>query len=328
MSGGAIFILIVVAAFPTLILVAVAVKLWEVHKAKSWLSAPGKVIASRVESHKKKPGEPGYDFNDTEVSNEPYVEYEYKVGQQTHRCHRIIIGEKTADFELEEILARYPVGASVTVYYNPANPAQAVLERDLPAKLMFWGVGCLMLFFIGGPLIAVFSYFNAVDWLKAHIADPTRAPFVAAAGGFALLALWFTLAFQKMVRDACKWPVTAGKIVAADVEEYQPLFDNSTTSNTPRTMYKPSVMYTYTVNGRQYQGDRVTMGTKISASAPGVANRLAKRYPIGTEVEVHYNPKSPGESVLHPRSFTHWLLWIIVIAMSTLAWAVATGRLG
>jgi Protein of unknown function (DUF3592) len=328
MSGGAIFILIVVAAFPTLILVAAAVKLWEVHKAKSWLSVSGKVIASRVESSKKKPGDPGYDFNDTEVSNVPFVEYEYNVGNRTHRCHRITIGEKTADFELEEILARYPVGASVTVFYNPANPQQAVLERDLPAKMMFWGLGCLMLFFIGGPLIAVFSYFNAVDWLKKHIADPTRAPFVAAASGFALVALWFTLAFQKMVRDACKWPVTRGKIIAAEVEAYQGRVDTSSDTNAPRTFYKPSVVYTYRVNGRQFQGDRVTIGTKISATMPGVASRLAKRYPVGTEVDVHYNPKSPGESVLRPRSMTHWLLWVVVIAMFTLAWAVATGRLG
>jgi hypothetical protein len=25
--------------------------------------------------------------------------------------------------------ARYPIGATVTVYYNPANPAEAVLEK-------------------------------------------------------------------------------------------------------------------------------------------------------------------------------------------------------
>jgi hypothetical protein len=151
---------------------------------------------------------------------------------------------------------------------------------------------------------------------------------VAAAGGFALMALWFTLAFQKMVRDACKWPTTRGKIIATEVEEYVPRFDGDTDNRRPRTMYKPSVLYTYEVNGRQYQGDRVTMGTKVSATLPIVARRLAARYPVGAEVDVHYNPKSPGESVLKPRSVTHWLLWIVVVAMFTLAWAVATGRLG
>lgn len=326
MSSGAIFVIFVVACFPAIILIAVAVKLWEVHKAKSWLEVKGKVIASRVQSHRNQPGDPGYDFHDTEVTNEPLVEYEYTVNNKKLRCHRITIGEKTSAFELEEILVRYTVGTDVTVFYNPAKPEQAVLERDLPGKLMFFGVAILMLFFIGGPLLAVFLYFNGVAWLKSHLADPTRAPFVAAATGFGTLALLFALAFQKMVRDTCKWPTTTGKIIASGTDAYRDR-DTSDGSTGRRIMNRSAILYEYTVDGRKFQGDRVTMGTKVSSTMPGLAKKLASRYPVGTEVEVHYNPKSPGESVLNPRSYSHLLLWVVVIAVYTLAWAVATGRM-
>jgi len=118
MSAGAVFILIVCAMFATLIITVVVAKLREVRNVQRWPSTVGRVTESGVKSHKKKPGDPGYRFGDTEVSNEPQVEYEYQVGSRMYRCGRLTLGERTSGFELEAILARYPVGASVTVYYN------------------------------------------------------------------------------------------------------------------------------------------------------------------------------------------------------------------
>ena len=325
MSGGAIFILFVGAMFPTVIIVAVVVKLWEVRQAKRWPSTEGKVISSGITSRKNKPGEIGYNFSDTEVSNDPLVKYEYTVANRKCQCNRITIGEKTSASELEEILARYPVGTPVTVYYDPTNPEKAVLERDLPWGILFWGVGCLLLFFIGGPLIAAAIYFNAVDWLKSHMANPKRAPFVAAAGGFGLLVFLFALGFTRAVRQAARWPVTRGRIIASGTDTFR---DYDTDAGRRRIRHKPSVVYEYEVNGRQYKGDRVTFGVVTSSSHSGVSQRLAARYPVGTEVDVHYNPKAPGESVLRPHSVLHYLLWVVAAAMFALAWAVATGRLG
>src|SRR4051812_31721820 len=107
---GAVFLVIVAAMFPTVLIVAIVVKLWEVRKASRWPSAEGKVIASRVQSHTRAPGDPGYDFDDTEVTNEPLVEYVYHVAGRKYRGRRITIGDKTSGYELESILARYPVG--------------------------------------------------------------------------------------------------------------------------------------------------------------------------------------------------------------------------
>src|SRR5262249_19798502 len=89
MSEGAIFMIVCVGMFPALIIVAVVVKLREIRQAKSWLATPGKVVASGVKATKKTPGEIGYNFSDTDVSNDPLVEYEYKVDGHTYRGHRI-----------------------------------------------------------------------------------------------------------------------------------------------------------------------------------------------------------------------------------------------
>jgi hypothetical protein len=309
MSGGAIFILSACAMFPTLLIVAIIVKFWEVHKAKSWPSTTGKVVISEVQALKKEPGDLGHNMGDTNITNEPRVEYNFQVDGRTYRGRRVTIREKTADFELEPILARYPVGASVTVYYDPTNPQNAVLERDLPGGVMLAGGGCVLLFFIGGPLLALFFYFNGVKWLGT---------------GFALFVVLFALAYFWMVLKASRWPVVRGRIVQSGVEAFEDWRNQELGRNPPR--YQSAVCYTYEVNGRQYSGDRLTVGVRMSATFSALAKRTAARYPVGTEVDVHYNPESPGESVLQPLSRWHYLLWLLVATMFALAWSAASGN--
>ncbi|MHC5538675.1 DUF3592 domain-containing protein [Singulisphaera rosea] len=327
MSAGAIFITLVVAMFPALILVALVVKLAEIREASRWPATTGKVIASRVESRKNKPSDASYGFSDTEVTNEPFVEYEYTVGKRKLRCHRVTIGEKFDGTELEEVLERYPVGKVVTVFYNPAKPEVALLERTLPMGRMTVGFLYVMGFFIGVPLIAAVLYFNTLGWLKTHMADPGRAPLVAISSGFGLAVALFAIAFFKHVRKACSWPVTRGKISEANVEAFRPWRDGTSTYGRTRTRFKPGVVYSYEVDGRKYLGDRLTIGIVVSSTLPGLAGRTAAKYRVGSEVDVHYNPLSPGESVLSPRSSFAYLLWVVATILLAFSWALATGRL-
>lgn len=322
MSNGAIFMLIVGASFPALLIVALVVKLLEVRRAKRWPETTGKVVANGVLSTRQE-ADSGR-LGETVVKNEPLVEYEYRVDGKTYRNRRITIGEKTSGHELEAILARYPHGATVTVYYDPANPQTAVLERDLFTMQMWAGFGCLMLFFIGGPLLAAFFYFNGVEWLKPHVAHPYQAPFVAALGGFGLLLVLFALGLTGMVWQAARWPVVRGQILDAGVADVL-----DTRGDGPsRTQYQASVLYAYEVNGRRYQGTCIMLGVTVFATLPGLAQWTVARYPVGSEVEVHYNPQNPGEAVLQPHSWLHYLPWLLALAVFTLTWAIATGRLG
>src|SRR3954467_10448069 len=99
------------------ILVAAAAKVLEIRRARRWPSAPGRVIASRTEARRNHPG--------GNLSNQPFVQYEYAVGGRTYRAARLDVGEHTPGSELEAVLTRYPVGAAVTVFYDPADPWKA-----------------------------------------------------------------------------------------------------------------------------------------------------------------------------------------------------------
>src|SRR5262249_53504023 len=195
------------------------------------------------------------------------------------RNQRITIGEGTSGEELEEILNRYPAGADVIVYYDPANPQTAVLERDLPLGKLLAGVGCLLLFFVGGPALAIFLYFHGVAWLEAQVVDPKRAPFVAAATGFGILTSLFALGFMRMVQRARNWPIAPGRVVASGIET---VLDNSGDGPT-RLNYKSYVMYSYEVNGRQYTGDHIVTGMTTASTVPAFAKRQVRRYPVGRE---------------------------------------------
>ena len=94
-----------------------------------------------------------------------------------------------------------------------------------------------------------------------------------------------------------------------------------------RNRYKSSLVYTYEVNGRQYSGSRVNVGITFFSTIRALSKRVSLIYPVGSEVDVHYNPLNPGDSVIDPHSRLHYLLWLFAAGTLTLAWAIGTGRL-
>ena len=82
------------------------------------------------------------------------------MGGQKLRNNRVSIGEDLGNFQVAETIAKYPVGADVTVYYNSRHPREAVLERDLPQGL--WG--CLGI----ATAIALVVVFGSAIGLNAH----------------------------------------------------------------------------------------------------------------------------------------------------------------
>lgn len=85
----------------------------------------------------------------------PKVTYQYSVNGNTYENDRywdeeISLGQME---KIEEIVARHSVGSSVTVYYDPQNPASSYLERLPDANLMkpmmiLGGIGALIIIVI------------------------------------------------------------------------------------------------------------------------------------------------------------------------------------
>lgn len=86
---------------------------------KNWSSVPGKVTTSRV----------SYESSADKTNATPFVVYVYEVDGKTYEENSISPGILTIS-NAEKVVARYPRGSEVTVYYNPKNPSQAVLEKN------------------------------------------------------------------------------------------------------------------------------------------------------------------------------------------------------
>jgi hypothetical protein len=95
----------------------------------------------------------------------PQVVYTYVVDGASYQGERLRIGESLISSDTraaERIVARFPPGAGVTVYYNPADPADATLDpRATWGTRVLWMVALLLLVitavvvvvFLSGPPI-------------------------------------------------------------------------------------------------------------------------------------------------------------------------------
>jgi hypothetical protein len=309
------------AAFPGIILFAIVYKYIEVSRAARWPSTPGRVVVSTSEVRAVRTGGPESD--DTEPRNFAKVVYEYTVGGHKLRHDRVSIGEDLGNFEVAETIARYPVGKTVTVYYNPRKRNEAVLERDLPPAIWKAGV-VIVLVLVGLILGAIFGFRKLGELIAATIPNPTTAPFVTACLGFAFFAALMIFGIQRNVARMRAWPTVPGRIGSSDVHEFQALSQSDAGSSRWVTRYRGSVVYSYEVGGVRYTGDqRGTTGRTSSNVAAFV--RPGARYQPGRVVEIHYNPDNPAESILDPRTGPLWLLWLIPAAMLALAYYAGRG---
>jgi hypothetical protein len=91
-------------------------------------------------------------------------------------------------------------------------------------------------------------------------------------------------------QSAQTWPSTSGTVLMSSVQTKR--------TGRSRSTY-PVVVYQYSVNGQNYQSQRIKAGEQfMSIRVAGEAQATAARYPVGSTVTVYYNPANPGESAL------------------------------
>jgi hypothetical protein len=291
-----------------LVLVAVASKLLELGRAQSWTQTTGKIVRSEIEARRHR-----FANEPETVKNVPAVEYEFTADDRKIRGSRIGIGDDAGGANAEATLARYPVGATVTVYYDPADATQCVLERGGPKGLTT--AGC-----VGGlATLAVFA--GAIYWLVVHgpafIAArfPNAEPsIVVFAGTFGLLALMFFIGARRYSKQAANWPSVRGKIVSSSVESYE----ERDSDHTLRTRYRPAVEFAYTVRGLEYRSRQIKVGLEVSG-ARAYAEKVVAKYPAGSEVEVHYDPADPSTAALENPTGATWIVFLVALACFALA---------
>ena len=104
----------------------------------SWPQVNGQIVSSELIGQGSELGLCGLDF-----------QYSYEVQGQTYFADRIDFGEPVATFKrdivLRQIQEKYKPDSSVTVYYDPDNPSNAVLERDVQPGILYYIVAAALI---------------------------------------------------------------------------------------------------------------------------------------------------------------------------------------
>jgi hypothetical protein len=105
----------------------------------AWPTVPGRITQAAVAHSRTDPS------RGTLTADSADIRYAYAVGEQQFIGHRLSFGyfySSNVGSETGDYLLRYSVGKQVTVYYDPGNPAEAVLEPGIgPSIFILIAIG-------------------------------------------------------------------------------------------------------------------------------------------------------------------------------------------
>lgn len=313
-----------------LIVFATAYKFYEVHKASTWLQTPGKVLSAQAVSRRVRTAQTragAAKGGDEQLRNFAEIRYEYRVAGQRFVGQRVSIGEDLGDHDVAGTLKRYPPGSRVTVYYDPAQPAEAVLERDAPPgvwRTMGIFVLVLLVLIVGSTV----GFEHGVARLKHVLDDPTRAVPVAACLGFALFMALMGHALRRQVMQAQGWPTVEGRIESARVDSFLsreagPHQSGAYVSPRWQRLYRPDVVYRYTVDGVEYRGTQISPGGRVYATFAQLARQRIQPFRPGARVTVHHDPDNPAQALLETKAYGGWVPWTLALLFALAAGLLA-----
>jgi hypothetical protein len=307
----------IACAFAGLISFATYVKWREIQAAKSWLPTPGTITSSRSEMRTvASMGSGSQTKGKTETRNFPAISFTYQVKGRKFTGTRYSLRENLGNFAVAETLAQYPKGAAVTVFYDPANPAQAVIERTM-LEGAFKFMICLSAGLVLGALILIITVGGLIEAAKPYLAHPQNAGAAVLMAIISLFALRMAFAQRSMALAAADWPSVAGVVTQSGLDTFKMRDGIGNLWYRPwHTMFRSRVVYGYQVDGVAYTADRISFGAELSASLPFLVGALTRRYPNGSAVNVFYDPANPAQAVLEPRIFGLWVLWATTAVMA------------
>lgn len=88
-----------------------------------------------------------------------------------------------------------------------------------------------------------------------------------------------------------EWPSVEGTVTQSEL--------NKSRDNDGNDMYSADIQYKYSVDGKEYtDGSIQTMDG--STSMKSSVKKTVKKYAVGTQVQVYYDPEFPNTAVLEP----------------------------
>ena len=280
-GGGLVWLFV----FPVFLVGVVTVVTQRVRRAESWTEGQAVITKSKVMVKRHQFGGEA-----TKVTNTAFVAYDFVVGSQPFHGTRITLGFAPSD-RVDETLKRYPVGATVPVFYDPSHPEDCVLERKPPVSLgCIWGGTIVAILIYGAVLLAIGKSENIADTIQNALPRIHHPVAMIVAGLFGLFCIGSWLWNRRHVRKAFPWLTTKGRIVSSKTESYYVAGGQSSTGH---RYYHALIEFAYDVEGQEYHNTVNEPGTTQAA-----ADAEAARYPIGTQLDIHYDPQNPTDSAL------------------------------
>ena len=146
-----------------------------IEEAKSWEPVDATVLSSEVLTHY------GDDGNTYSIE----IAYEYQVEGRLLRGNRYqFMGGSSSGYQGKRaVVEQYPVGKEITIYVNPAEATESVINREFTSEMWF---GLIPLVFFGSGLLMLFGSFfvsgtKDQEWLPeavepAHLGAPSALP--------------------------------------------------------------------------------------------------------------------------------------------------------
>jgi hypothetical protein len=111
-------------------------------KLQKWQSAQGTVTGSRVVGYSFRAGSKGR----TVTNYEPFVYYEYQVAETTYHNNRLNFSSGYFNQQrAKQIAESYPKDLQVTVYYDPEDPYESVLDTRSKRGIAYLVIGFILL---------------------------------------------------------------------------------------------------------------------------------------------------------------------------------------
>lgn len=307
------------------ILLAAIVKWQKVAAARKWSAATGRIVASEAEARRISKFSMGDDLvENSEMRNFATVRYAFNVGRAKYHGNRIGFGENPGNAGVAETLKRYPKGTEVTVYYDPSNPKNCVLDRDPPSDSFFrsmFSIGLAAGAIIVAMLLAANGKLSAESFALPELRWTRTTVFAACLAVCAFVLISAAVRLQRIRR---RWLKIRGRVISSEAVK----LDARVEWLNPRRYFKGRTVYEYVVDGVRYQSDRIGFDDMAFSNSRLIAEDDADRFSPGSRIDVYYDPDAPSSAVLDLGN--PWLSWwwlaaaaialVLLFGMSLASW--------
>lgn len=111
-----------------------------------------------------------------------------------------------------------------------------------------------------------------------------------------LAAQFFMADMMEEAKASKTWPTLKGTVVVSEIHSTQ----STDSDGREQTMYYPEISAQYEWDGKTYWTSGINVGPQETSSSRNSVRKKTAAYPVGSTVDVYYDPESPDYAVLEP----------------------------